>query len=108
MAKHHGPVLVDTNVIIGFKDRLVALEGLLSDVGHKPKIALRLPYTRRWHADTLTQLAMREKQAGAGGWGGRACVSKLSASGARCSETWSEWQDLNLRPPRPERGALPG
>jgi hypothetical protein len=25
--------------------------------------------------------------------------------GARC---WSEWQDLNLRPPRPERGALPG
>ena len=24
-----------------------------------------------------------------------------------CSETWSEWQDLNLRPPRPERGALP-
>ena len=20
-----------------------------------------------------------------------------------CSETWSEWQDLNLRPPRPER-----
>ena len=27
----------------------------------------------------------------------------------RCegSETWSEWQDLNLRPPRPERGALP-
>src|SRR5262249_34998106 len=20
---------------------------------------------------------------------------------------WSEWQDLNLRPPRPERGALP-
>src|SRR4029077_6689811 len=23
-------------------------------------------------------------------------------------EYWSEWQDLNLRPPRPERGALPG
>jgi hypothetical protein len=22
-------------------------------------------------------------------------------------ESWSEWQDLNLRPPRPERGALP-
>src|SRR5579872_5839502 len=22
-------------------------------------------------------------------------------------EKWSEWQDLNLRPPRPERGALP-
>ena len=24
-----------------------------------------------------------------------------------CGESWSEWQDLNLRPPRPERGALP-
>jgi hypothetical protein len=23
-------------------------------------------------------------------------------------EGWSEWQDLNLRPPRPERGTLPG
>jgi hypothetical protein len=23
-----------------------------------------------------------------------------------CEESWSEWQDLNLRPPRPERGAL--
>ena len=21
---------------------------------------------------------------------------------------WSEWQDLNLRPPRPERGTLAG
>ncbi len=24
-----------------------------------------------------------------------------------CEAEWSEWQDLNLRPPRPERGALP-
>ena len=24
-----------------------------------------------------------------------------------CAKCWSEWQDLNLRPPRPERGALP-
>src|SRR5437764_605797 len=23
-------------------------------------------------------------------------------------ESWSEWQDLNLRPPLPARGALPG
>jgi len=30
---------------------------------------------------------------------------KLSESRNECSETWSEWQDLNLRPPRPERGA---
>src|SRR3954462_10179893 len=26
---------------------------------------------------------------------------------AKYVERWSEWQDLNLRPPRPERGALP-
>ena len=23
-----------------------------------------------------------------------------------CEESWSEWQDLNLRPPRPERSLL--
>src|SRR5215469_6283745 len=26
--------------------------------------------------------------------------------GIYCEESWSEWQDLNLRPPRPERGIL--
>src|ERR1700688_1548951 len=26
---------------------------------------------------------------------------------AHAPDKWSEWQDLNLRPPRPERGALP-
>ena len=24
-----------------------------------------------------------------------------------CGESWSEWQDLNLRPPRPEQGTRP-
>jgi hypothetical protein len=37
--------------------------------------------------------------------------AKLSAGKAKDAERlgkeWSEWQDLNLRPPRPERGALP-
>jgi hypothetical protein len=47
---------------LGFKDRLVALEGLLGDVGYKPKVALRPAYTRKWHTDTLTQLAMLEKK----------------------------------------------
>jgi hypothetical protein len=47
---------------LGFKDRLVALEGLLSDVGYKPKVALRPAYTRKWHIDTLAQLAMLEKK----------------------------------------------
>jgi hypothetical protein len=30
-----------------------------------------------------------------------------SESGLESAERWSKWQDLNLRPPRPERGALP-
>jgi len=47
---------------LGFKDGLVALEELLGDVGYKPKAALRLPYTRKWHTDTLIQLAMLEKK----------------------------------------------
>src|SRR5215475_2135051 len=29
----------------------------------------------------------------------------LSESRVKGAEMWSEWQDLNLRPPRPERGA---
>ena len=32
-------------------------------------------------------------------------VAERDDVSAKC---WSEWQDLNLRPPRPERGALPG
>jgi hypothetical protein len=28
-------------------------------------------------------------------------------TGDESGEEWSEWQDSNLRPPRPERGALP-
>jgi hypothetical protein len=28
-------------------------------------------------------------------------------SGCKGLKRWSEWQDLNLRPPRPERGVLP-
>jgi hypothetical protein len=45
---------------LGFKDRLISLEGLLDDVGHKPKVALGRQYTRKWHAETLTQLTMLE------------------------------------------------
>jgi hypothetical protein len=32
---------------------------------------------------------------------------KNSVKAQKIEEVWSEWQDLNLRPPRPERGALP-
>src|SRR5580704_2702435 len=32
---------------------------------------------------------------------------KNSVRRFKIEEVWSEWKDLNLRPPRPERGALP-
>ena len=30
----------------------------------------------------------------------------IPRDGFCCEESWSEWQDLNLRPPRPERVSL--
>ena len=35
-------------------------------------------------------------------------AESVAEGGERPAKYWSEWQDLNLRPPRPERGALPG
>src|SRR5437762_10426779 len=34
-------------------------------------------------------------------------IISVGADALRSAKYWSEWQDLNLRPPRPERGALP-
>jgi hypothetical protein len=36
-----------------------------------------------------------------------ALADVLAAEREILDKCWSEWQDLNLRPPRPERGALP-
>ena len=36
------------------------------------------------------------------------CDATCDGSESGIAKCWSEWQDLNLRPPRPERGALPG
>jgi hypothetical protein len=47
-------------VRLGFRDRLVALERLLSDVGHRPREALRPAYTSRWLGATLAELALSE------------------------------------------------
>lgn len=46
-------------VRLGLRDRLVALEGLLSDVGHKPA-GLREAYTSKWLARTLGEMVMSE------------------------------------------------
>jgi hypothetical protein len=45
----------------GLRERLVALETLLQDVGHRPAVALRNNYTAAWLNRTLGELAMMER-----------------------------------------------
>lgn len=47
-------------VRLGFRDRLVALETLLTDVGFKSRTPLRRNYTKTWHAERLALLAVEE------------------------------------------------
>jgi hypothetical protein len=47
---------------LGFRDRLVALERLLGDIGHRPREALRQNYTRRWHEAAVAELALLESR----------------------------------------------
>ncbi len=45
---------------LGFRERLVSLERLLSDTGHRPRNSLRLPYTGQWLRRTLGELLLAE------------------------------------------------
>jgi hypothetical protein len=45
---------------LGYRDRLVALEDLLRDAGHRPASPLRTAYTSNWHAKMLGELAILE------------------------------------------------
>lgn len=45
---------------LGMRDRLVSLERLLSDVGHRPRTALRPAYTQKWLEQTFVELALLE------------------------------------------------
>lgn len=47
-------------VRLGFRERLVPLEGLLDGVGHRPHPVLRPAYTRRWHERTVGELVLAE------------------------------------------------
>jgi hypothetical protein len=47
---------------LGLRDRLVSLEGLLADVGHRPRVGLRLAYTAKWLDQTLGELAHLERK----------------------------------------------
>lgn len=45
---------------VGLRERLVALERLLGDVGYRPKVPLRDAYSQRWLERTLAELAQQE------------------------------------------------
>lgn len=45
---------------LGLRERLVSLERLLGDVGFKPKLDLKTPYTQKWLDQALAQLAQLE------------------------------------------------
>jgi hypothetical protein len=47
-------------VRLGFRDRLIALERLLGDVGHRPREALRPAYTTRWLDAVLAEMVLLE------------------------------------------------
>lgn len=45
---------------LGLRERLVSLEELLNDIGHRPRTPLRAHYSARWLADCLNGLIMLE------------------------------------------------
>jgi hypothetical protein len=46
----------------GLRDRLVSLERLLTDIGHRPWLALRVAHTQKWLEQTLAELALLERK----------------------------------------------
>ena len=49
-------------VRLGFRERLVSLEGLLDDVGYRPRTPLRMAYSRQWHDRVLGELVLAENE----------------------------------------------
>lgn len=45
---------------LGHRERLVSLEELLTQVGHRPSIGLRPAYTRSWHHRVVGQIQIEE------------------------------------------------
>ena len=45
---------------LGHRDRLVSLERLLSDAGHRPRVSLRPAYTTQWLHRALVELTFTE------------------------------------------------
>ena len=47
-------------VRLGFRDRIVSLEELLDDVGHRPRTALKRHYTKKWLEGVLVEILLAE------------------------------------------------
>jgi len=47
-------------VRLGLRDRLIALESLFADAGHRPREALKQAYTAKWLENALGQLLFSE------------------------------------------------
>jgi hypothetical protein len=47
-------------VRLGLRDRVVALEALLNDIGFRPKESLRANYTTKWLAQALNEIVILE------------------------------------------------
>src|SRR3984893_2689336 len=54
---------------------------------------------------TAHQRAARRAQQPASRGLSQVVAQVVADFGSKSAKCWSEWQDLNLRPPRPERGA---
>jgi len=52
-------------VRMGFRERLVSLERLLDDAGHRPRSPLRIAYTATWQRRTLAEIVLAERNRGA-------------------------------------------
>lgn len=49
-------------VRLGLRDRLVALEALLEEAGHRPRVPLKEWYTRAWQVARLAEFALQESR----------------------------------------------
>ena len=47
-------------VRLGFRERLVSLEELIADAGHRPRTALKRHYTKKWLDEKLTEFVLDE------------------------------------------------
>jgi len=49
---------------LGFRERLVSLQELLNSVGHRPRVALKRHYTKKWLDGTLGEFVLEERDQG--------------------------------------------